>query len=149
MGKKRVVTKILAIAGTVLVWAPIVFLLLTSVVGTIASGILRVDYLIPAELFPAVLAGALLLLWAAWRSRSYRKLVGFSLLAAVLFLFACQGTAVISGLASGKMEAAGPVWVLVLILLNLYSVMLVVLCIAGILLLRKLYRKTDSYPDLQ
>ncbi|HHY62453.1 MAG TPA: hypothetical protein GYA11_05645, partial [Firmicutes bacterium] len=76
MDRKDVLTRILAILGTVLVWTPILFTVLTSIVGTISSRVFRFDYLMPAELFPIAFVGALLLLWAARRAKSHQKLIG-------------------------------------------------------------------------
>lgn len=59
--------KILALVGTGLAWLPIAATGLITIFGTIQSGRLRFDYLMPAELFPAALAGGLLLAWAALR----------------------------------------------------------------------------------
>jgi peptidoglycan/LPS O-acetylase OafA/YrhL len=111
--KKEQHTRIVAFAGTALIAAPILFTLLTAVVGSIASRSLRMDYLIPAELFPMELAGALLLLWAARRSGFGKRPIGLSLAIMVSSLIACQGAAVITGLASGETETSGwPFWLL-------------------------------------
>lgn len=139
MENKGILTKVLAILGTVLIWIPILFMIITSVIGTIYSKIFRFDYLIPAELFPAVLLGALLLLWASRRAHSQQKLIGWGLFAAVVFLFGAQGIAVISGLASGAIEPTGWIFALVIALIALYSLTVIELCIAGVLLLRKLF----------
>ncbi len=69
MGNKNIkVTKVIAFIGTVLIWLPILFTLVTSVVGSISFGSFRMDFLMPAELFPMELSGALLLMWASIRS---------------------------------------------------------------------------------
>ena len=52
MNRKDVLTRLLAVVGTVLVWTPILFAVLTSVAGTISRRMFRFDYLMPAELFP-------------------------------------------------------------------------------------------------
>jgi hypothetical protein len=62
MEKKDVLTKILAIVGTVLVWIPILAPVVFSVIRFIAQRRFRFDYLMPAELFPAALVGGGLLL---------------------------------------------------------------------------------------
>ncbi len=139
MDRKGVLTKILAILGTVLVWIPILFTVLTSIVGTISSRIFRFDYLMPAELFPIAFVGALLLLWAAQRARSHQKLIGWGLGGAVTFLGGGQLYAVVSGLASGKTEPTGWVWGLVIASIALYSLTLIAIGIAGISLVRKVY----------
>ncbi len=93
MEKKGVLTKVLAVVGTALVWVPILFTLAISVIGSISDRILRFDYLLPAELFPFALVGSLLL-WAALRARSHQKLIGLGLGAMLVFLIGGQAIAV-------------------------------------------------------
>ncbi len=57
MEKHSLLTRILAIAGTVLVGLPILAPVLFSIVALAAEGRFHLDYLMPAELFPAVLLG--------------------------------------------------------------------------------------------
>jgi hypothetical protein len=142
MDNKASVTKLLAVAGTVLAWIPILFTILTSVVGTARSGTLRFDYLMPAELFPIALVGALLLLLAARRAHSHLRPIGWSFGAAVAFLVGSQTIAVVSGLASGAIEPSGWIWALVITSIALFLLALVALGIAGILLVKKLYSST-------
>ncbi len=137
MDRRGVLTRLLAVVGTVLVWIPILFTVLTSMVGTISSRVFRFDYLMPAELFPIALVGALLLLSAALRARSHQQLIGWGLGSAVVFLGGGQLYAVVSGLASGETEPTGWAWALVTALIALYSLALVEIGIAGILLVRK------------
>lgn len=139
MEQKDVFTKVLAVAGTVLVWIPILFTIITAVIGTIYARRVRFDFLMPAELFPIALVGALLLLWAAQRARSQRKLIGWGLVSMTAFLFGGQALAVVSGLASGAAEPTGWAWALVVASIALYSLALIGVCIAGVLLVRKLY----------
>jgi hypothetical protein len=127
------------VAGTVLVWIPILFTIITAVIGTIYARRVRFDFLMPAELFPIALVGALLLLWAAQRARSQRKLIGWGLVSMAAFLFGGQALAVVSGLASGAAEPTGWAWALVVASIALYSLALIGVCIAGVLLVRKLY----------
>jgi len=115
------------------------FTVIISVIGTISARTLRFDYLMPAELFPVVLAGTLLLLWAALRAHSHQKLIGWGLVATVVFLVGGQVFAVISGLASGAVEPTGWSWSLVVASIALYSLALIEIAIAGLLLVRKLY----------
>jgi hypothetical protein len=79
MKKKGVLTKILAIAGTVLVWFPILTPAWLSVTAIISEHMFRFDYLMPAELFPVALIGGGLLLWAALRVHSRQKLIAWGL----------------------------------------------------------------------
>jgi len=137
MEKKDVFTKVLAVAGTVLVWIPILFAIITAVIGTIRDRVLRFDFLMPAELFPVALVGALLLLWAAQRARSQRKLIRWGLVAMVVFLFGGQAIAIVSGLASGAVEPTGWPWALAISSIALYTLALIEGCIAGVLLVRE------------
>jgi len=139
MDRRGVLTRLLAIVGTVLVWIPILFTVLTSIVGTISRRMFRFDYLMPAELFPIALVGALLLLWAARRARSYQKPIGWGFGGAVAFLGGGQLYAVASGLASGATEPTGWPWALVIASIALYSLALIEMGIAGILLVRTVH----------
>ena len=139
MDRRGVLTRLLAIVGTVLVWIPILFTVLTSIVGTISSRVFRFDYLMPAELFPVAFVGALLLLWAALRARSHQQLLGWGLGGAVVFLGGGQLYAVASGLASGATEPTGWPWALVIASIALYSLALIEMGIAGILLVRTVH----------
>lgn len=136
---KGALTKFLAVIGTMLVWIPILFTILTSIIGTIFSHTLRFDYLMPAELFPIALIGSPLLLWAAKRARSHQKLIGWGLAAAVIFLVGGQALAVVTGLASGATPPTGWPWILMLSSITFYSLALIEIGIAGVLLVKKLY----------
>jgi len=144
MEKKDVLTKILAIAGTVLVWFPILAPVLLSVAVIIQERIFRFDYLMPAELFPVSLAGGCLLLWAALRRRSRRRLIGWGLGIAVGLLVGGQALAVVTGLASGETEPAGWWWALVLASIVVYSLALVAIGVGGLLLLGDLFKTPRS-----
>jgi peptidoglycan/LPS O-acetylase OafA/YrhL len=100
----------------------------------------RFDYLMPAELFPATLVGGGLLIWAALRARSRRRLIGWGLGIAVGLLVGGQVLAVVTGLASGETEPAGWWWALVLASIVIYTLALVVIGVGGVLLLRDLFK---------
>ena len=140
MEKKGVLTKILAIVGTALVWFPILAPVLFSVAVIIKGRMFRFDYLMPAELFPVALVGGCLLLWAALRARSRLSLIGWSLGVAVGSLVGGQVLAVVTGLASGETEPTGWPWALVLGSLGGYSLSLLVIGIGGVLLVRDLFK---------
>ena len=141
MDKGNALTKTLAFMGTGLVWFPIVAPFLFGLARLIRGGRFRFDYLIPAELFPAVVVGGTALLWAALRARSRRGLIAWALGAAAAFLAASQLMAVGSGLASGKIEPSGPWFVLVVAGLIAYCLATVVLGIGGGLLVQDSFRK--------
>ena len=62
MERKNILTKILAVAGTILVWFPILAPILLSSILFLQEQIWRFDYLMPAELFFSFLLGSGLLL---------------------------------------------------------------------------------------
>jgi hypothetical protein len=141
--KNNILTKILAIAGTVLVWFPILAPVLLGAISFMADGIFRFDYLMPAELFPSILVGGGLLIWAAIRARLQLKVIAWGFGIAVLGLFGSQGLAVLTGLASGANEATG--WRLVLVagLLAVYGLAVIVIGVGGILLWRDLFKRAN------
>jgi len=140
MEKKGILTKILAIAGTVLVWFPILAPILLSVAVIITRGVYRFDYLMPAELFPAALAGGALLLWAALRARARQRLIGWGLGSAIGLLVGGQGLAVVTGLTSAETAPAGWMMVVVLGTIITYALALIVIGVGGALLLRDLFK---------
>lgn len=138
MHKHPGLTKVLAGAGNGLVWLTLLAPVLFSFVFLARSGRFHFDYLMPAELFLVALAGGLLLIWAALRSKQRRRWIGISLGAAILALVGGQGLAVLTGLASGATQPGGWQFALVLALIALYTLALVVLGVGGILLWRDL-----------
>ena len=125
--------------GTVLVWLPLVLPILLSAAALLRWGLLRFDYLLPAELFPLALVGGALLLWAALRARAYRGLIGGGLGVATGSLVTGQLLAVVTGLASGATEPVGWRVVVVLGAIVLYALALAVVGVGGVLLLRRLF----------
>ena len=75
MADKGILTKILAIVGTILAWLPILAPILLTALLYLQEGIFRFDYLMPAELFLIAVVGAGLLLWASKRARLQRGLI--------------------------------------------------------------------------
>lgn len=139
MHKQDALTKILAVAGTMLVWFPLLAPILLSLIAFVADGRFRFDYLMPAELFPAAFAGGGLLLWATLRAGAHVKPIAWGLGIAALMLAGGQGLAVVTGLASGATEPTGWPWLLVLASLGLYTLGVLLVGIGGALLLRDLF----------
>lgn len=143
MDKKDLLTKILAVVGTVLVWLPILAPLFFSAFFLLAVRRFRFDYLMPAELFPLVLVGGALLLWAALRSRSQRALIGAGFGLSAGLLVGGQFLAVVSGLASGDTEPEGAWWMLLLASLIVYTLAVVATGVGGVRLLRQLFKPSQ------
>lgn len=144
MNPRSTLTRILAIAGTILVWLPIAFMLLTSVIGSVQAGTFRMDYFIPAELFPLILAGSVLLLWAAFRARSRKRLIGGAIAVGLGAIVLGQVLAMVTGLASGRTEPTGWQWALVLAMIALYVAAVVAIGVGGVLLVRDLFTQKKA-----
>lgn len=136
MEKKKIFSIVLGIAGTVLVWLPIIFMIVTGIAGSISAHQIRVDYMLPAELGFLVIVGAATLLWAAIRERSYIKPIAITAGLALLMIVGCSGVAAISGLASGRVtEAQAPVAVVAgTVMLFGYDLMVALLGFFGLLM---------------
>ena len=151
MRKKNILTKTLAIAGTILVWLPVIALVFITGSVLIRRGEFHVDYLIPAELFPVFLGGGLLLLWASIRARCYRLWIGVGLGAVGVLIVSGQAIAMLTGLATGATERGGWQWALVLGAIILYDLAVIAVGVGGILLLLKIFKgeqnKTTRIKD--
>jgi hypothetical protein len=147
MQKNNAFTKILAIAGTVLIWIPILAPILFGVISLITEGQFRFDFLMPAEIFPVALVGAGLLLWAGIRARSHWKLIAWGIGVTIGLLVGSQALAVVTGLANGDIESQGIWFILVMALFVLFLVALIVTAVAGILLLRDLFKKQQEIVE--
>ncbi len=144
MSKKMITSRVLAIVGTVLVWIPILATLVTGVIGSIARDRLMMDYLMPAELVPFAAIGGIALIISAMLAQSVQKWIVWSFTVMLAALVLSQVVAVVSGLASGRIEATGIWWVLVLGLIILYAVVMVILGIGGIKLIISLFKKPQK-----
>ena len=140
MEKKRVFTRILAVTGTVLVWFPILAPFLGAAIALATRQWFLFDFLMPAELYPVALCGSLLLLWASIRAQSRRKLIGWSLACGAGLLVGSQVLAVVTGLASGRIEPEGPWFILVMTVYAGFALALIVTGVGGVLLLRDLFK---------
>jgi hypothetical protein len=140
MEKKNVLTKILAIAGTVFVWFPLLAPIFFAVVSLVTDGMFRFDFLMPAELFPVIVAGWILLIWAAVRTRSHLKLIAWGAGATVGVALIGAVLAQVTGLASGANEPTGGLGVLFGSIFVLFWLAIIASGVGGILLLLDLFR---------
>ncbi len=141
MKKQSVFTRVLIIVGSILVWVPVLLPFVFSFRPLLGGGKFYLDYLIPAELALFCLVGGLLLIWAAIRAKTGRKLVIWSFAAAFFLLVFSQMLAVWLGLASGRVGEGTWQMYLVLGMLLLYWAALALLGIAGIRLCHLLSKK--------
>ena len=145
--QRSVLTKIFTISGTLLLWAPILFMCVTAIFGSIIGKTLLFDYLMLAELFPIVALGLVLLVLASLMCGTFRKWFGWGSVAALVALTSGQIFASVSGLASGALSENGAVFAVVIASIVIYNIIVVALAILGILLIRRLFRKEpDAAP---
>ncbi len=137
-------SKILAIAGTILVWIPILAPILATTIRLLQQGGFNFDYLLPAELFVVALIGGGSLILVARRARLRWRLIGWGLGIAVVMLGAGQVVAVVTGLATAEAQAAG--WPLAVVrgTIYIYILALVVTGIGGLLLLRRMFKLSTT-----
>lgn len=134
-------TKLLTLVGTLLVWFPLVAPVMLSVVASVRRGRFLFDYLMPAELFLFALSGGLMLIWAAIRAHTRRRLIEWGLSIAMGLLLGSQALAVVTGLAHGDTEPGGWQWALVLTMLGGYILALLGVGIGGARLWREVLKK--------
>lgn len=142
--QKNALTKIFAIAGTVMLWAPILFMFLTAIFGSIARKMLLFDYLMLAEMFPIVALGLVLLIFTTLLTRTFRKWFGWGSVAALVALVAGNLVAVASGLASGTTPLSGPFFILVNASIIVFNLLVIALAVLAIVLLRRIFQKKQE-----
>ena len=141
MKNHDLLTKVLAIAGTILVGASVLLPLFFSLVRLVQIGKLQFDYLMPLELGFLVIGGTGLLIWAAIRAHARIKLIAWAAALAVLTGVGVQLLAVLTGLADGSTPDTSP-WMAVLIsIVVAFDILVVVLFVAGCLLCKDVLTK--------
>lgn len=134
----RTAARVLAIAGTVVGILPLAVPVVLSLVRLVVAGELRLDLLMPGELFVLVPVGGALLVVAALLARRRRVLiVVVATLPVLLFALLALLTAV-SGNGSGGGTAEG--WGLAVVY-GLYVAAVVALIVAGVVLSADLSRR--------
>lgn len=147
MAKRNTLIKILALTGTGLVWLPLLAPLLFSLLRSLRGAPFMIDYLMPAEGFPLVLAGSGLLLWVAVRARSHVRWIAWLLGIGVALLVIGQAIALVTGLASGAIEPTGWQWALVIATIAGYTLTVIGIGVLGIRLTQYVFRRGDPGVD--
>lgn len=142
-GRKRhsPLSRSLAVFGTVLAGLPLAAPILFSLAFLAAGHGVRLDYLMPGELYPLVVLGGGALLSASLIVRWRRVLVGISFGATALLFALVDVLAVVTGLASGRTAATG--WPLALVAgtYALYALAVAGTFVLGVLLCRALFSR--------
>ncbi len=141
MEERNDFTKVLAIAGTLLVWFPILAPIILSTALFIAEHRFRFDYLMPMELFLFALGGSGLLLWATLRAHAQVKSIVWGIGIAIVMFVGVQWFAQITGLASGEAEPTGWRWDLAIMFLIVFVLGIVVVGMNGAILVKDLFKR--------
>ena len=144
MEQKNILTKTLAITGTVLVWFPIAAPILFSFVALATRGRFLLDYLMPMELFLFAIVGSGLLLWGTLRAHSRVKFVAWGIAIAILMFLGVSLFAEVTGMASGETEPTVWMWGIVIAALVVFVAGIVLAGTGGALLLRDLFKPRTS-----
>ena len=133
-------TRVLAVAGAVLIWLPLLAPVFFGFMSLFSNGKFLFDYLMPAEVFPSILVGAGLLIWASIRAKRYLKPILWSLGVGIALLLISQGVAMVTGLANGKVQGG---WQMILVMGIYFGFLLamLILGVCAVLLVRTLFMK--------
>jgi hypothetical protein len=150
MTSPRTIDRVLAVAGAVLVLSPLALTVLLSLIASLGAARVLFDFLLPAELFPLFLAGALLTTVAALRTRSHRYWVIGGALVTALALLSAQGAAIATGLAAGDRAPQGWPFALVMGLFLLFLAAMVATGVGSVALARYVLRaRSPSRPRVR
>lgn len=141
----RLFERLLAVTGTALCALPFVAMALLSLIASVLERRLLIDVLMPFELFPAYLAGAIVLQVLGFRTQQQRLALTLSTVAAIAALLGSQWLAQLTGLASGETSPTGLPVVAVVALLVIAALAMLVTVVAGARLTRALWGA--STPD--
>jgi hypothetical protein len=140
MNKMDWFTKTLALVGTIFVTLPVLAPIILSIIQLISSGNFLFDFLMPAELGWPAIFGAGLLIWASIRSRFHLKRIIWCTGIAIILVFGSQWLAVITGLASGRIDTTGWQYIMVVCSMIGYDLAVIGLAVSGGLLCRHLFK---------
>jgi len=137
MKNKSLISKIIAITGTILVWIPIIAPVLLTIIFLIIKGRFAFDFLMPMELIFLVIIGAILLIISSIIMKFKWKIIGISLGTIISIFILGQFIAEITGIASGETEMTTTLYFIMITFVIIYIISLIILGISGIKLVKK------------
>ncbi|MGH1525303.1 hypothetical protein ACRAWC_15155 [Leifsonia sp. L25] len=147
-GRSRhpVLARSLAVLGAVLTGLPLAAPILFALAFLAAGRGLRLDYLMPGELFPLVVAGGAALVAASLIAQWRRMVVSIAFGATALLLALVDVLAAVTGLASGRTAAEG--WPLVVVAgtYALYALAVAAMFVLSVLLCLALFSREAAPP---
>jgi hypothetical protein len=139
---KEQALRIATLLGTFLLLAPIIFMLILSIFPLVKEGKLLIDFLIPLEVFPIVLAGTGILTLIACKTNIYKKRICSMAILLVIMFVGGQYIAVLTGIADGGTPATGWPLIIVFTSIIIFDVLTVIIGIHGIYTYKKLRNQT-------
>jgi hypothetical protein len=125
-----------AIAGEAFAAFPFAATVFTSIAGSISMRKFVLDWLMPAELFPAAGLGAVLLMAGAILLKRYRALTGGLSGGCLAMLLGSQAYATLSGLAEGRADTPAAAMAIATAGIAAYCAFLAAIIVAGAFLIR-------------
>lgn len=144
MKAKIIWAKILAVGGLMLVAFPILAPVIFGFLSLAQGGRFHFDYMMPAELFPVVLIGAVLLLLAAILAKVRVKLIAWLFGAVLISLALLMIVPIATGAAQNVAGPVGLVLVALQAVLVLFWMAVIALLIGGIFLAVDLFKSTPK-----
>lgn len=141
MKTKIIWAKILTIGGIILVALPILAPIVFGLISLAGTGQFRFDYLMPAEYFPIVLIGAVLLLLAAIQAKKQVKLIAWLFGGVLISLTLLMIVPIATGAANDINGPTGIVLVALQTVLVLFWLAVIALLTGGIFLVVELFTK--------
>jgi len=140
MKNKSLISKIIAITGTILIWIPIIVPVSFTIIFLIIKGKFAFDFLMPMELIFCVIIGAILLIIASIIMKFKWKIIGISLGTIISIFILVQFIAEITGIASGEAGMTPLLYFIMITFVIIYIISLIILCISSINLVKKLLK---------
>lgn len=140
MKNKILISKIISIIGTTLVWIPIIAPIFFTLILLFTRKILVFDFLMPMELFFLIIIGAILLIVSSIIMKYNWKIIGISFIVIISMFIIPQVIAVLTGVASGAAKMTTMMYIILLTFVLIYITFLVILGISAISLTKKLFK---------
>ena len=144
-------TRILVLAGILLVWFPLLLPIAWPLIdwrpGQPFNGGHMIDYVMPVELFPMDMSGAALLLLVALRARTRPKLIAGGMALSLGSLGIGISIAYATGLVHSDPQMTSIwTWIIFIPMLAGFALGLVVVGVGGILLARDIFQPGRARP---
>lgn len=140
MRNKILISKIISIIGTILIWIPIIAPIFFTLILLFIRKIFAFDFLMPMELLFLVIIGAIFLIATSIIMKYNWKTIGISFCIIISMFIIIQLIANLIGIVSGRTEITTIMYVIMITFVVIYIISLIILGISSILLVKKLFK---------